>query len=152
MSFLFLRALSKAASALLGAMLSHASEKGGLSRSGEVGDRGCRSKGLQLKSLLWALTSIHRSLMPSWEFARGPYGPERGAVHSPLGLGPQFSSCFGASPPRWAAAALSLCAAREGQDAARDSGSSRPLSPLLLPSLSLSGLSYLSTLHAARDT
>lgn len=98
MSFLFLLALSKATSALLGAMLSHASEKGGLSHSGEMGDRGCGSKGLQLKSLLWALTSIHQSLMPGWEFAHGPYGPERGDVHSPLGLGPHFSSCFGASP------------------------------------------------------
>lgn len=38
------------------------------------------------------------SLMPGWEFARRPYGPERGDVHSPLGLGPQFPWCLGASP------------------------------------------------------
>lgn len=156
MSFLFLLALSKATSALLCATLSRACEKVSLLHSREVGDGGCRSKGLQLKS---QLTSGRWSLMPGWEFACGPYGPERGDVHSPLGLGPQLPWCLGASPR---AGLQQLCRCVQPMRVRMHPATAalpghlqlvpgdQPTS-LLLPSLSLSGLSSPRTLHAARD-
>lgn len=97
---------SHVCSALLCAMLSHACEKVGLLHSGEVGTEAAHPRVCSWSPCFSCLPG-HWSLTPGWEFACGPYAPERGDVRSPLPLGPQLP--LGASPVLGCSSSVAVC-------------------------------------------
>lgn len=152
MSFLSLLALSKVTSALLCSVRCSAMpvRKWDCCTAGRWGRR-LHIQGFAAGVPASAAYPGHWSLTPGWEFACGPYAPERGDVRSPLPLGPQLP--LGASPVLGCSSSVAVCSPQgSGCSPGRTPTHSRCQGTSQHPfSFLLSGPSSPRTLVASRD-